>query len=72
MVPQIGLPPRRIDLMTDVTGIDFESAWRNRVTHRVGVRDLPFLSREDLIRNKKATGRPKDLVDLQMLERVGK
>ena len=69
MVVQIGLPPRRIDLMTDITGLDFETAWRNRVTHRVGSRDLPFLSREDLIRNKKMTGRPKDLADLETLER---
>jgi hypothetical protein len=69
IVVQIGLPPRRLDILTEVSGLDFEEAWRNRVTHRVGSQDVPFLSRDDLIRNKRACGRPKDLADLDILER---
>jgi len=69
LVVQIGLPPRRIDLMTTLSGLDFEAAWERRVTHRVGARDIPFLGREDLVRNKRASGRPKDLADLAVLER---
>ncbi|MGH9866794.1 MAG: nucleotidyltransferase [Candidatus Polarisedimenticolia bacterium] len=68
-VVQIGVPPRRIDLMTRLTGLDFEKAWPNRVTHRIGRDDVPFLGRDDLMANKRATGRLKDLADLEILER---
>jgi len=69
MVVQIGIPPRRIDLLTDVSGLDFEDAWRNRTMHSIGPREVPFLGREDLIRNKRASGRTKDIADLEILER---
>jgi len=69
IVVQIGLPPRRLDILTEVSGLDFDEAWRNRVMHRVGSHDVPFLSRHDLIRNKRASGRPKDIADLDILER---
>jgi len=68
-VVQIGLPPRRIDLLTDVSGLEFEAAWANRTTHRVGDREIPFLGRRDLVHNKRAVGRAKDLADLEILER---
>ena len=68
MVVQIGLPPRRIDVLTALSGIDFASAWRNRTTHTVGGQDIPFLGRDELIRNKRASGRPKDLADLEVLQ----
>jgi len=67
MVVQIGLPPRRIDLLTEVSGLDFDEAWRNRTTHSVESRRIPFLARGDLMRNKRASGRPKDLADLEVL-----
>lgn len=67
-VIQIGLPPRRIDLMTEISGLEFEQAWARRVTHAIGPFAVPFLSREDLIRNKRASGRAKDLADLDVLE----
>ena len=60
-------PPRRIDLLTDVSGLDFDEAWNNRTVHSIGARSVPFLGREDLIR-KRATGRPKDVADLGILE----
>jgi hypothetical protein len=68
LVLQIGLPPRRIDLLTELTGVDFESAWHSRVVHRVGSLEVPFLDRETLIRNKRATGRLRDLADVERLE----
>ena len=68
MVIQIGQPPRRIDLLTDVSGLEFDEAWSNRTTHSIGPRAVPFLSRADLIRNKRASGRPKDIADLDVLE----
>jgi hypothetical protein len=68
-VLQIGQPPLRIDILTDLTGPDFEGAWRDRITHRVGHEDVSFLSRQDLVRNKQARGRPKELADLDALQR---
>lgn len=67
MVVQIGLAPRRIDVLTDVTGLDFESAWASRIVHRIGALSVPFLGRGDLVRNKRATGRYKDLGDVEAL-----
>jgi hypothetical protein len=69
MVIKIGLPPRRIDLLTQVSGLDFDEAWSNRRTHSIGSQEIPFLGREDLLRNKRVSGRPKDLADLEVLER---
>lgn len=70
-VVQIGLAPRRIDLLTDITGVDFEAAWPNRLSSRVGGLDVPFLGRADLVANKRATGRHRDLADLEALEGRG-
>jgi hypothetical protein len=55
--------------MTSLTGLDFETAWPNRTVHRVGLLEIPFLGRDDLVANKRATARPKDLADLDVLER---
>lgn len=66
-VIQIGLEPRRIDILTDVTGLHFDQAWDERVIHQVGLLSIPFLGRNDLVRNKRATGRYKDLGDLEAL-----
>lgn len=70
MVVQIGLPPRRIDVMTRATGVDFEQAWSTRVLHTVGEVQVPFISRDMLIANKRATGRPRDLADIAELEQA--
>ena len=69
MVIQLGLPPNRIDLLTSLSGIpDFSAAWNARVEHLVRGRLVPFLSRDHLIANKRAVGRPKDRIDLDALE----
>jgi hypothetical protein len=68
VVFQIGVPPRRIDLLTDLTGLTFSEAWEDRVSHRVLDSNVDFLGRASLIKNKRALGRPKDLVDLALLE----
>ena len=69
MIVQLGVPPRRIDIITSVTGIGFEDAWVGRVTHRVNDLEVPFIGRAELLLNKRATGRPKDLADVEALER---
>ncbi|MGE5236888.1 MAG: hypothetical protein ACM3O7_11120 [Acidobacteriota bacterium] len=67
VVVQIGLPPRRIDLITEITGVAFDEAWVARVSHRITDVDVPFIGRGELVRNKRATGRLKDLADLEAL-----
>jgi hypothetical protein len=67
VVVQIGLPPRRIDVMMEITGVAFGEAWASRTSHRVGGLEVPFIGREALVRNKRATGRLKDLADLEAL-----
>jgi hypothetical protein len=67
VVTQLGLPPLRIDVMTSVSGLTFEEAWQTRVTGEIeGVR-VPILDRASFIRNKQASGRMKDLADLELL-----
>jgi len=67
MVIQIGLPPRRIDILTGLSGVRFEDAWEDRVTQNFGSLRVDFLGRSSLVRNKRATGRHKDLADLEAL-----
>lgn len=66
---QIGVVPARIDILTSRTGLQFADAWVRRSIIEVEGRSLPFLSREDLIRNKAAVGRPRDLADIDDLQR---
>lgn len=68
LVVQLGVPPRRIDLLTSLTGLTFDPAWNGRSVHEIEGLHVPFLGRDELIANKKATGRPKDLADLAALE----
>jgi Nucleotidyltransferase of unknown function (DUF6036) len=66
-VIQLGNPPYRIDLLTSIDGISFEKAWERKVTGKYGNQSISFICKEDLITNKKASGRKKDLNDLQDL-----
>ncbi len=66
-VIQLGLPPRRIDLLTSISGVSFEEAWQERTIHETVGLQVPFLGRAALVRNKRASGRPKDLADLEAL-----
>jgi len=69
-VYQIGLPPQRIDLVTSISGIDFDTAWGNRVRVTFLSHPVDVMSRTDFIRNKRASGRPKDLADVIAVEDV--
>ena len=68
VVFQIGVPPCRIDILTEISGVRFEDAWGRRMILRIEEQDLPFISREDLLVNKRAAGRAKDLGDIASLE----
>lgn len=68
LVFQIGVVPNRIDILTSITGVEFEEAWPDRVVVEVSGVDAPVIGKEHLIRNKRAVGRPRDLADLAELE----
>ncbi len=68
LVFQIGIAPRRIDILTSISGVDFSEAWNARKSLEVASQFLNILSRHHLIMNKRAAGRPKDLADLAWLE----
>lgn len=68
VVYQLGLPPRRIDLLTSISGVDFEEAIGTAVVIELAGLRVPFLGREALLRNKRAAGRDKDLLDVKLLE----
>ena len=69
---QIGLPPARIDILTGISGVRFEDAWARRTTIVLEGIQVPVLSRDDFIANKRASGRPKDLLDLALIEEADK
>lgn len=68
VVFQIGVPPRRIDILTELTGLEFEEAWPDRVRRPFGEVDVDFIGRAAFLRNKHALGRPKDLGDIEGIE----
>lgn len=65
---QMGLEPCRIDILTDITAVTFDEAWPNRVSVQQDDLHYHVIGRNELIRNKRATGRPKDLLDADNLE----
>ncbi len=70
-VIQLGRAPNRVDLLTRLWGIDFDQAWARRVDASIDLVPVAFLSRVDLISNKRATARPQDLADVAALEELG-
>ena len=69
---QFGSPPNRIDIHTTISGLNFKSVWDARVESEIDGVTVPFLGRDDLIANKRAAGRKKDLADLEALRAIPK
>jgi len=67
---QIGIAPRRIDIITGASGLLFVDAKKNAVKIEIDGLKVMVLSLEDLIKNKIASGRPKDLIDVEMLKSI--
>ncbi len=65
VVYQIGVAPVRIDILTEVTGVEFADAWPRSVASTLFGVPVHFISFEDLVTNKRALGRPSDLEDLE-------
>lgn len=64
---QIGLPPSRIDILSSISGVEFEAAWGRRMEIAIGDLQVGVIGRADFIANKRATGRPRDLIDIELL-----
>jgi len=69
MVVQIGVEPCRIDLLTRISGVEFDAAWENKISITVDDIEVYVLSKADLLKNKLATGRDKDQGDITWLEK---
>ncbi|HLP45770.1 MAG TPA: nucleotidyl transferase AbiEii/AbiGii toxin family protein [Candidatus Kapabacteria bacterium] len=69
-IVQLGYPPLRIDIMTSISGVEFENAWENKVEGKYGTVPCFFISSDDLIKNKQASGRPQDIADIKILEKI--
>ena len=69
-VIQMGYEPARIDLLTSVDGVDFSQCYGSATLVEVEQLDVPFISLEDLLTAKRATGRAKELADVEGLEKV--
>lgn len=69
VVFQMGLPPNRIDILTSISGVSFEKAWKDRLNVSMSELTVPVIGRASLLTNKRAAGRPKDLIDLELLEK---
>lgn len=67
-VIQLGRPPHRIDLLNFLTALDFDDCWQRRVPVSLDGTEFAALGLQDLLKNKKATGRPKDLADVAEFE----
>lgn len=66
-VVQLGVPPVRIDIITSITGVDWEEADKGKIEGLYGDVPVCFLGREQYIANKRAVGRKKDLADIESL-----
>jgi len=65
---QLGNPPLRIDLLNQIDGVSFDEVWENRQEANYGDQQILVIGKKELIKNKKATGRKQDLIDLENLE----
>lgn len=69
MVFQIGVEPCRIDILTTISGVQFSTAWEQKMAIEIDGLRLYVIGRADLLINKRACGRPKDIADADTLAR---
>jgi len=69
-VYQMGLPPFRIDILTEISGVGYDEAARDAIEGHLGSELVRFIGLEAMVRNKRATGRTKDLADAEALEEI--
>jgi hypothetical protein len=64
---QMGRPPVRVDILMSISGVEFETAWNNRVETDFDGVSAYFIGLDDLLENKKASGRLQDLADIEKI-----
>ena len=69
VVFQVGVPPRRIDIITQVSGLEFQKSYRQKQNVEIEDLKISVVSRGDLIKNKESTGREKDRLDVKYLKK---
>jgi len=67
-VIRMGLPPMRLEILTSIDGVAFKTCFNNRIIEDFGDLKVNFISKGDLLINKRASGRPQDLVDFDKLQ----
>jgi hypothetical protein len=76
VIIQFGVPPNRIDLVSSITSVSFKEAWQSRTREKVKIKKrlcpVFFIGLDELIKNKEAISRPKDLDDLRYLKKATK
>jgi len=68
LVYQIGIEPNRVDVLMGVGGVDFEDAWQNCIETSYDGIPIKIIGKSELIKAKRAAGRPQDIIDLERLE----
>ncbi len=68
---RMGVPPMRIEVLTEIDGVAFDECYAARVAAEIDGQSIPLISREHLLLNKRAAGRHKDLDDVENLEDMG-
>jgi hypothetical protein len=69
MIVQVGVEPCRVDILTSIDGVEFDEAWKNKMTIVVDDVEVQVISKGDLLKNKLAAGRDKDHGDIAWLKR---
>jgi predicted nucleotidyltransferase len=64
---RMGLPPVRLEMINNISGLTFDEVWKHRISGEYGAVAVNYMSLKDLLKNKKASGRPKDLADFDEL-----
>jgi len=67
MIIQLGVPPVRIDIITSISGVSWDEAFAGRVADYYGGVPVSYIGKTQYIKNKKASGRKKDLADVEAL-----
>ena len=69
-ITRMGVPPMRIEILNAISGVEFGQAYANRLMVDIDGQEIPVIGLRDLIQNKRAAGRTKDLFDVEELERA--
>lgn len=71
-IVRMGIPPFKVEIITSIDGVEFRECYERRATATIGGIEISVIGLSDLITNKRASGRPKDLSDLIELERLSR